>query len=115
MFFVNTQYEATSYIVPDTAEMESHYMQMTPKSFQKKRMLMWFRYALTGVVVSVAISGSLYLCKQIEKWRSLLDFWVVIASVKLVRCCTEFVLDGTIHNNDMQSGYAVQICNEDTP
>ena len=35
---------------------------------------------------------------QIEKWRSLLDFWVVIASVKLVRSCTEFVLGGSIQN-----------------
>jgi chloride channel 7 len=63
------QYEATSYIVPDTADQESQYMRMTPKDYARRRLLMWVRYAFTGVVVSIVISGALFLTNIIEKWR----------------------------------------------
>ena len=62
-------YESTSYIIPDTTAQESLFMRMTPKSWQRKRLLLWFRYAFTGVTVSLAISGVLAMTKAIETWR----------------------------------------------
>lgn len=62
-------YESTSYIVPDTTAQESLFMRMTPKSWKRKRLLLWFRYAFTGFTVSLAISGVLAMTKAIEKWR----------------------------------------------
>ena len=37
--------------------------------------------------------------QKFDEWKSLLDFWVVISSVKLVRVCTDFVLGQTAESD----------------
>ena len=62
-------YESTSYITPDTIEQERFYLRMTPKKAAYQRLMLWFRYALTGVLVSCFIYVALKICGIIEYAR----------------------------------------------
>ena len=62
-------YESTSYITPDTIEQERFYLRMTPKKAAHQRLMLWFRYGLTGVLVSCFIYVALKICGIIEYAR----------------------------------------------
>ena len=62
-------YESVSYISPDTAAQESQFMRQTPKDRGNRRLLMWCRYGVTGIMVSCVISAALRICAVIEKSR----------------------------------------------
>ena len=62
-------FESVSYIVPDTARQEAQFMRMTHAMSGRRRMLLWMRYTITGIVVSLCIAGALRVCGIIEKAR----------------------------------------------
>ena len=66
---VYKKFESVSYLTPDTAEQESKFMRMTPSQSGRLRSLLWIRYTITGVVVSLTIAGALNVCGIIEKAR----------------------------------------------
>jgi H+/Cl- antiporter ClcA len=66
---VYRSFESVSYLTPDTAEQESLFMRMTPGMSGQLRCLLWFRYTVTGVVVSLAIAGALKITGMIENAR----------------------------------------------
>ena len=63
------KYESVSYISPDTAAQESQFMRQTPKDRGNRRLLLWCRYGVTGIMVSCVISAALRICAVIEKSR----------------------------------------------
>ena len=62
-------YESTSYITPDTIVQERLFLRMTPKKAGHKRLMLWFRYALTGAMVSCCIYAAMKICGIIEYAR----------------------------------------------
>jgi H+/Cl- antiporter ClcA len=62
-------YESTSYIEPDTIQREREFLKMTPKSTRQRRLMLWFRYALSGSLVSIVIYLALKICGIIEYAR----------------------------------------------
>jgi H+/Cl- antiporter ClcA len=62
-------FESVSYIVPDTAAQEAQFMRMTASMSGRRRFLLWVRYTITGIVVSLTIAGALQICGLIEKAR----------------------------------------------
>jgi chloride channel 7 len=62
-------YEYVSYISPDTAAQEGQFMRMTPRDHRNRRLLLWCRYGVTGIMVSCVISAALRICNIIEKSR----------------------------------------------
>jgi H+/Cl- antiporter ClcA len=63
------KFESVSYIVPDTAAQEAQFMRMTPAMSGRRRCLLWVRYTITGIVVSLTIAGALRICGIIEYER----------------------------------------------
>jgi len=63
------QYEAISYIKPDTLEVERAALAETPKKECRRTAALWIRYAVTGLVVSIVIYFALKICKLIEYAR----------------------------------------------
>ena len=63
------KFESVSYIVPDTSKQEAQFMRMTPGMSGRRRLLLWVRYTMTGIVVSLCIAGALRICGLIEKER----------------------------------------------
>ena len=63
------RYEAVSYLVPDTAEVERGFLKTTPSQRSRMLVLLWIRFAVTGLVVSLVVSLALRICKLIEKTR----------------------------------------------
>jgi H+/Cl- antiporter ClcA len=62
-------YESVSYIIPDTAAQEAQFMHMGHVAHQRRRLFLWVRYAITGIMVSCVISGALRICHEIEYAR----------------------------------------------
>jgi H+/Cl- antiporter ClcA len=62
-------FESVSYIVPDTAEQEQLFMLSDNRARNMQRVLMWVRYGIVGVLVSLLIAGALRVCSIIEKAR----------------------------------------------
>jgi len=63
------KYEAVSYITPDTVKVETTFLNVTPAIRSRQQLFLWFRYALTGFIVSVVIAVALRICKYIEYTR----------------------------------------------
>ena len=63
------KYEAVSYITPDTHKVEQTFLKMTPGGRSRQQILLWIRYAITGMVVSIVIAFALRVCGVIEKTR----------------------------------------------
>jgi chloride channel 7 len=62
-------FESVSYIVPDTAEQEALFVALDSHKRSIQRLLMWFRYGVVGLLVSLLIAGVLRVCSLIEKAR----------------------------------------------